>query len=370
MGLQFLSRSGTGSFNTGLMAMAAIALVSCGGEPPADPEPSSTTDESIPMVQGEPLEAQPSNPDNQALDNKALDDKAFDDKTNTKTALEAGAYCYRTDEPKLQAIAELLVEPDKSVTGTLAATVTDAANGYYTSYDQTLAGELKGDQLTASITTNIEDDVQQTNETWTLNDKQLSSDSAIFLKRVNCEEIIALKIAQKSDPSSKPVAIAPTTIPKPTPAPSLSPSPSPTPTTTSSPTSTSTPTPTATTPTATPTVVTPPPTAPSPQPSVAPSTPITVAFNSGETETVMKGNLAAGQSQTYLIAAQEGQDMYLEIINDSGKAVFDVEVDNGEYIQGDLPEFIDFTLPFDGTYIVTVKASENNTNFALTVRIQ
>ena len=84
----------------------------------------------------------------------------------------------------------------------------------------------------------------------------------------------------------------------------------------------------------------------------------------------MKGSLASGQQQTYLVGAQEGQDMYLELINGSGKALFDVEVDNGEYIEGDLPEFIEFTLPFSGTYIVTVKASENNTNYALTVRVQ
>lgn len=330
MGLQFFS-----GWRLGLMGLVAIALVSCGGgqEPPVEPEPSGTTEDSIPMVQGEPLKSDSPTPDQ-------------------KVALEAGAYCYRTDEADLQAIAEFLVEPDNSVTGTLEATVTDAANNYNTSYDQTFAGVLQGDQLTASITTNIEDDVQQNTETWTLNDKQFSSDSAIFLQRVNCEEIIALKISQKSDPKPepKPVAIAPTTTPAPAPAPTPTP----------------TPQPAATPPTPTPT---PAPT-PAPQPAAAPSGPITVAFKSGETETVVKGSLTSGQTQVYNIAASEGQNMYLEMVNDSGKALFDVEVDNGEYIQGDLAEFIEFTLPFNGTYIVTVKAQEANTNYALTVRIQ
>ncbi|AFY38396.1 hypothetical protein Lepto7376_2098 [[Leptolyngbya] sp. PCC 7376] len=296
----------------------AIALVGCGGSEPEESALDSET--STPAIQGEPLETSP------------------DTKTEDKLALNAGAYCYRTDEPTLQATAEFLVEPDNSVTGTLEATVTDDANAYYTSYEQTFAGVLEGDTFEAAITTKIEDDLQQSKETWTLDQKQLSSDSAIFLKRVDCEEIIALKATEKAPPKA-----VPTQVPTPTPKPQAA---APTP---SAPLTTST---------------------PSPQAPAPSTSPIRVAFNSGSTESVVKGSLAADQKQVYLINAQEGQEMYLEITNGSGAAIFDVEVDNGEVIQEDLPEFIEFTSPFSGDYIVTVKGQENNSNYALSITIQ
>ena len=182
--------------------------------------------------------------------------------------------------------------------------------------------------------------MQESTETWTLNQDQFSSDSAIFLERVDCEEIIALKSVEKG--TEKPVAAVPATTSTPAPAP----------------------TPVASAPQAAPTAI------PQPKAVSTATSPVRVQFNDGASETVVKGSLAANQTQVYLINAQEGQDMYLDITNGSGKAIFDVEVDNGEVIQEDLPEFIEFTLPFSGDYIVTVKSQENNTNYALSVTVQ
>lgn len=305
-----------------ILAIAAITIVSCGGSEPE--ETAIEPDSSLPEIQGEPLESA------------------------AKIPLEAGAYCYRTEAETLQAIAELLVEPDQSVTGTLEATVTDDENAYYTSYNQNFAGVLEGDELTASVTTKIEDDTQESTETWTLNQNQFSSDSAVLLKRVDCEEIIALKSADKNP--EKPVAAAPTSTPAPPkPAPVTAP-------TQSQPTNPQPPNPQP----------------PNPQPKAVSTatSPVRIQFNDGASQTVVKGSLAANQTQVYLINAQEGQDMYLDITNGSGAAIFDVEVENGEVIQEDLPEFLDFTLPFSGDYIVTVKAQENNTSYALSITVQ
>ncbi len=295
-------------YQLGLMATTftlAIALVSCGDKtesPTATTEPPAST----PAVQGEPLET-----------------------TKEAKALEAGSYCYRTETPKVQAIAEFLVEPNGSATGTLDATITDKANDYFSSYQQNFAGMLEGETFDTAITTKIEGDVQNTQEEWTLNATLVTSDRDLTLKRVDCEEIIALKSATKEDP--KPPAPAPAD-PKPQ-------------------------------------SNTPPSSSPAPTPPKA-TAPIQVQFASGTTEKTLSGNLNPGQTQVYLLNAKEGQDMFVKIVSNTGAANFDVEVDNGEVIESELGDYLDFTLPFSGQYIITTRATAPNTSYDITVRIK
>ncbi|MBV5257812.1 hypothetical protein FLX56_05165 [Synechococcus moorigangaii CMS01] len=196
-----------------VLLLTLMLLSSCGGNnPPGEaviPEPQPLPTEEIPagnvprvpdtpvpnaktsspkdnlVVQGEPIRNPPA-------------ENAPTPVTNNKTALEAGAYCYRTEEATIQAIAELLVEPTNDVSGTLEATITNDAVGYYTSYNQQFAGVLDTESLTATIVTNIENDVQNTQETWKLNRDIFSNGRDVNLKRVNCEEIIALKANRKN----------------------------------------------------------------------------------------------------------------------------------------------------------------------------
>ncbi|MGB2926970.1 MAG: hypothetical protein WBB82_16845 [Limnothrix sp.] len=300
----------------------AIALSSCGGDSNSEDLTLTAPEQPVAKVQGEPLETTP-------------DDST--DVSATKKALEAGSYCYRTDTKVLQAIAEFLVEPNNSVTGTLEATVTDEANGYYTSYDQRFAGVLDSETLDAAITTNIEYDVQESQETWTLNKNQLSSGDSVFLKRVDCEEIIAIKANKKALNKPKTVATAPTPAPR-TPSQSAST----------------------------------PPAAPKPK-AIAQTqqkSPINVQFASGSIETVMRGAVGANQQQVYLLNATEGQNMRVNIITKSGKANFGVRVGNGEVIEEQLTDYIDFTLPFSGQYIITVNGESAGAEYALAIRIK
>lgn len=293
----------------------AIALSSCGGKE-EDLATPTAPDMPTSQIQGEPLSTD----------------------TADAKSLEAGSYCYRTETKTLQAIAEFLVEPSNGVTGTLNATITNDAEGYYTSYDQQFAGELDGETLNAAITTNIENDVQKSQETWTINDKQLSSGDNVFLKRVDCEEIIAIKANRKavSQPSPKPA-----------------PAQTPTAAVPSQPTST-------------------PPAAPKPKvvAQTPQKSPAIVQFSSGNTSTVLQGQLGAKQQQVYLLNATEGQDMRIQITNKSGAANFDVEVDNGEVIEEQLADYLDFTLPFSGQYIITVNAGNSGSNYDLAISIQ
>jgi hypothetical protein len=171
-----------------------LPLGACGGNNPpesaARPGPQSTAPSEVPkenlIVQGDPIKTPPS--------------QSSTPPEGSKLTLDAGAYCYRTEEDSFQAIAEFLVEPSQDVSGTLEATITDAAAGYYTSYTQNMAGTLSEETLNASVTTEIENDVQQSQESWTLNRQQFSDGRNITLKRVSCEEIIALKANRDKTP--------------------------------------------------------------------------------------------------------------------------------------------------------------------------
>lgn len=295
------------SLLVGIIALT-LFLNSCGGAETED----STNIDANPVVQGEPIAEQP-------------------DQGTEKAALEAGSYCYRTEEKTIQAIAELLVEPNLSVSGTLSATITNDAEGYYTSYEQAFAGVLKDDTLSASITTEIENDVQKSQETWTLTETEFGDGKNVNLKRVSCEEIIALKSGQKEP---KAIAQAPQSTPP-----------------------------------------TQPKTSPAPQPKAQPAptaskSPIRVQFPQGGTETTLKGQLSSGQNQVYRVNASEGQDMFVQIAINSGTANFDVEVDNGEVIEQELSDYLDFTLPFSGDYIITVRGTAPNTTYNLTIRVK
>ena len=169
------------------LMMVSIALSSCVG---SETE-IVTTPDSESAIQGEPIE-------NSGGDTSGVTlPKTANEENMIKAALEAGAYCYRTESSVLQATAEFLVEPDKTVTGMLEATITDDEQGYYTSYNQNFAGVLEGETLATAITTYIEFDVQDSQEKWTLNANQLSNGDSVNLKRVSCEEIIALKAGDK-----------------------------------------------------------------------------------------------------------------------------------------------------------------------------
>lgn len=160
----------------------SLILASC-NQSPQEPN-SQQLDPPASIVQGEPIETLPDEPE------IALD---------VPKTMEAGAYCYRTEAETYQAIAELLIEPSQAVSGTLEATISNAEAAYYTSYTQNFSGVLQENQLNATTTTHIENDVQHSQETWTLTRNIFSDGNSITLKRVSCEEIITLKANRKAE---------------------------------------------------------------------------------------------------------------------------------------------------------------------------
>ncbi len=95
-----------------------------------------------------------------------------------------GTYCY-TAKTKIDADAEITINPSNQVNGTVQATIQNDAEGYYTSYNQILKGTLQGEKVKLDIVTKIELDTQNTQETWTITESSLNTDRETF-KRVDC----------------------------------------------------------------------------------------------------------------------------------------------------------------------------------------
>ncbi len=100
----------------------------------------------------------------------------------------AGNYCYQLDEDTISGTARIQLEPDNSLSGNLAAVIQDNINNYYTSYRQTLTGQLTGTQLQLAVVTEIENSVQDSVETWTWEGDRLKTDNEVYTQ-VDCAQL-------------------------------------------------------------------------------------------------------------------------------------------------------------------------------------
>jgi hypothetical protein len=102
--------------------------------------------------------------------------------------LAPGRYCYSAKTKTLDATAVINISSAKKVNGTVQATIQNPAQGYYTSYNQKLTGELTGDKAKLQVITKIENDTQNTRETWTITASKLNTGRENFTK-VNCKTV-------------------------------------------------------------------------------------------------------------------------------------------------------------------------------------
>lgn len=100
-------------------------------------------------------------------------------------AIAPGNYCFEVNDSDTSGFAIVEVAADRSVFGSVDATIHNEAEAYYTSYKQDLVGNLQGTQLTLDLTTQIELDTQNTQETWTLTEEVLDTGIDSFT-RVGC----------------------------------------------------------------------------------------------------------------------------------------------------------------------------------------
>lgn len=109
--------------------------------------------------------------------------------------VEEGRYCYSLEGKTLTAGARVEVTEHGDVAAWLEATVHDDANAYYTAYSQEAAGYLgAGPGVEMAVTTWIEYDVQDGEESWTLTEERLVTPQGTLL-RVDCEHAVGFSNA-------------------------------------------------------------------------------------------------------------------------------------------------------------------------------
>jgi hypothetical protein len=108
------------------------------------------------------------------------------DKAGKKLA--PGTYCYSAKTKTLDASAKINISAADKVNGTVQATIQNPAESYYTSYNQTLTGQLAANKAKLKIVTKIENDTQNTQETWTITESTLNTGRESFTK-VNCATV-------------------------------------------------------------------------------------------------------------------------------------------------------------------------------------
>jgi len=92
-------------------------------------------------------------------------------------------YCFSVaTNDGLDSTARIYIQGNQ-VTGRVEATIQNEQESYYTSYNQTLQGTKKGNQLNLNITTKIELDTQKTQEIWTLTSDSLNTGRVVYQKQ-------------------------------------------------------------------------------------------------------------------------------------------------------------------------------------------
>ncbi|HBB31163.1 MAG TPA: hypothetical protein DDZ80_20765 [Cyanobacteria bacterium UBA8803] len=119
-------------------------------------------------------------------------------KISNSPKIKSGAYCFEIESKTLSSSIQLTIEPDNRVTGSTEATIHNEQAGYYSSYTQTFAGTLKENSLELAITTKIENDTQNSQETWILTGDSLNTGRETYQK-VDC--------STSTQPTSAPIRV-------------------------------------------------------------------------------------------------------------------------------------------------------------------
>ncbi|MCZ8161443.1 MAG: hypothetical protein O9275_11980, partial [Microcystis sp. LE19-196.1B] len=91
-------------------------------------------------------------------------------------------YCFSVANDDLDSTARIYIQGNQ-VTGRVEATIQNEQESYYTSYNQTLQGTRKGNQLNLNIRTTIELDTQKTQEIWTLTSDSLNTGRLVYQRQ-------------------------------------------------------------------------------------------------------------------------------------------------------------------------------------------
>lgn len=160
-------------------------LVSCGDHGPTGDD---NTPVATPPTDTETPAAQPQT-EASATSAPAVTDEVATPATTTASSgtLTPGTYCYTIDNALVTGAARVTRDSGNQVTGDSTVTIHDEVNSYYSSYSQQFEGSLSGNQAELLVTTWIEYDRQSNNETWTITPEALTIYDDTFIT-TDCED--------------------------------------------------------------------------------------------------------------------------------------------------------------------------------------
>ena len=200
------------------------------------------------------------------------------------------------------------MDPDARITGDLAGAVTNEAEGYFTSYRQALDGTIDGNTLNLDVTTWIEFDQQNTQETWQISEQTLSTERET-LQAQSCEEVSKVFQNEEGLEASDLIDSADNIETQ------------------------------------------------------------RVKFAGGKSGTTLSDSVVRGDRHVYLLSAQGGQTMSLDISSLEDNAVFDVVSPSGYILMREsMSESV--PLPETGEYKVIVGGTRGNATYDLAVSIE
>ncbi|NJL37173.1 MAG: hypothetical protein HC840_27855 [Leptolyngbyaceae cyanobacterium RM2_2_4] len=222
-------------------------------------------------------------------------------------AIAPGRYCYRADLPTQTAVLRLTVAANQTVTGDSRATISDEAQGYYSSYAQKISGSVAGDQLVAQIRTWIEYDVQDTDETWSITPDKVITPQ-MELTTAECEEVRS-RFTNEDGLEASDLLDSATAVHT-----------------------------------------------------------EQVQFEAGRNGTVINHAVIRGERDVYLLNAQGGQQMEIALTSTEQNAAFDVVSPSGEILTTEAQSET-VSLPHTGDYQVIVGSTRGNATYELQITI-
>jgi len=226
---------------------------------------------------------------------------------NSGEAIAPGQYCYSADLPTQSAVLRLTIAADQTVTGDSRATISNEAEGYYSSYAQKISGSLAGDQLAAQIRTWIEYDVQDTEETWNITSSEVVTPQ-MELAAADCEEVRSRFTNEASLEASDLLDSATAVHTE------------------------------------------------------------RVQFEVGRNGTVINHAVIRGERDVYLLNARGGQQMEISLTSTEQNAAFDVVSPSGDILTTEAQSETVF-LPHTGDYQVIVGSTRGNATYELQITI-
>lgn len=221
--------------------------------------------------------------------------------------LQPGTYCYQSLDEIEDIQVRLSVDSADRVTGDVQGTIHNKANAYYTSYRQLVDGTIDGSNLNVDVTTWIEYDKQNTQQTWRVNSTALEIEKDT-LSLANCDKVNAV-FQNENGLEAKDLTAAADNVRT-----------------------------------------------------------QTVYFSAGESGTTLSNAVVRGDRDVYLLTAQGGQVMTLNITALEDNAVFDVVDPSGMILATEQTE-LDLLLPHTGEYQIIVGGTRGNASYDLAIAI-